>query len=108
MAAVLEFESDLSTQIELRIHGACLCPVNGKQDQYDLTLLYCPSGRVLELGWLADWVEALRFAQISHEDLTNELAEAVISLLGPTWIKIETTWAPIEGVECTVRIVAGE
>lgn len=106
---VLEYESDLATEIELTVADAsCTCPVNSQRDCYTVTVTYVPARVTLELSHLKQWIEGYSEARISHEHLTSELAEWLIALLQPAYLRVETAWEPIEGVGCVVRIVAGE
>lgn len=109
VSAVIEFETDKPIEIELSAIGlTCLCPVNGRVDNFDVLIRYVPACRLIELGWLRAHLEGFADVPVLHERFTAELLETLTNLVGPSYIHVTTTWAPVEGVGCTVRMVGGE
>lgn len=110
MLAVLDdLDRDQPLEITLTVQGNCLCPFNHKRDAFTLRLAYVPvNGRVLELAAFAEYIASFSDVTISHEVLTQRVLAEVSGRVAPTYCRVETSWAPIEGVGCTVRAVAGE
>lgn len=107
--AAITFESDTPMELELQIDGLhCTCPINGREDAFSVTLRYVPASRLIELGWLREYLDGCANVTSTHEALTADIFETIVSLIGPSYIQLTTVWEPVEGVGCTVRVVGGE
>lgn len=107
--AVIDFESEHPMELELQVDGLhCQCPINGREDSFSVTLRYVPACRLIELGWLREYLDGCVNVTMTHEALTADLFETIVSLIGPSYIQLITVWEPVEGVACTIRMVGGE
>ena len=109
MIVIEELEDEEHTaEIELAVRGlTCICPVNGLTDTFDIAVRYRPMrGRVLELGAFRALLECYAGARIAHEALTVNILRVIVEQINPESLEVLTTWAPVEGVECIVRVVA--
>jgi 7-cyano-7-deazaguanine reductase len=66
----------------------CVCPVTGQPDFGELEISYVPDQRVLESKSLKLYLWTYRDVGIFHEDVINELLNALYDFLKPRWIKI--------------------
>lgn len=101
-------DEEHTVELELLVRGlTCICPVNDLTDTFDVAVRYRPMrGRVLELGAFRALLDLYKDARIAHETLTLDLLTTIVEQIQPESLEIVTTWAPVEGVECTVRAVA--
>lgn len=104
---VLEDEEH-TVELELAVRGlSCVCPVNGLTDTFEVAVRYRPMrGRVLELGAFRKLLDLYASARITHEALTVDVLTTIVEQIQPESVEVMTTWAPVEGVECTVRVIA--
>lgn len=110
LARLPELEDEVyRPEITLRATGkTCVCPFNGQTDTFSVELTYVPNGgRVLELEAFNRHLDGYSSAEIAHEVLTQQLLSDVLEMIVPAYCQIETVWAPVEGIECRVRLVAG-
>jgi NADPH-dependent 7-cyano-7-deazaguanine reductase QueF len=107
--AVIFFESETPMELELQVNDLhCTCPINGKEDSFAVTVRYVPASRLIELGWLREYLDGCANVTATHEAITADIFETLVSLIGPSYIQLTTVWNPVEGVWCTIRMVAGE
>lgn len=107
--AVISFESETPMELELQVNGLhCICPINGKEDSFTVMVRYVPACRLIELGWLREYLDGCVNVTATHEALTADIFETLVQLVGPSYIQLTTVWEPVEGVWCTVRMVGGE
>lgn len=66
----------------------CLCPVTGQPDFGTIEVSYIPDKLILESKSLKLYLWTYREIGIFHEDLVNELLDALHSFLKPRWIRI--------------------
>lgn len=101
-------DEEYTPQIELRARGlTCVCPVNGLTDTFDVSVAYTPMrGRVLELGAFRKRLELYADRAITHEEVTLEVLQDIVEMIQPASVDVATIWAPVEGVECVVRVAA--
>lgn len=101
-------DEDVSAEIQLVARGlTCVCPVNGLTDTFAVQVDYRPMrGRVLELGAFRKLLDAYAGVPITHEKLTHDLYATIVEQIHPESALVTTTWAPVEGVECAVRVGA--
>lgn len=100
-------EEEYAIEVELAVRGlTCLCPVNGLVDTFEIAVRYRPMrGRVLELGAFRALLGLYATSAISHEALTLNVLTTIIEQIQPESLEVVTTWAPVEGVECVVRMI---
>jgi len=66
----------------------CVCPVTGQPDFGELEISYVPDERVLESKSLKLYLWTYRDVGIFHEDVVNELLDALYDFLKPRWMKV--------------------
>jgi NADPH-dependent 7-cyano-7-deazaguanine reductase QueF len=98
-------DEEHAVEIELIVRDlTCLCPVNGLPDTFTVEVQYRPMrGRVLELAAFRALLDRYADVSISHEALTVSLLTIIVEQIQPLALDVATSWAPVEGVECTVR-----
>ena len=109
MLVIEELEDEEhAVELTLTVRGlTCICPVNGLTDTFGIEVRYQPMrGRVLELGAFRRLLDGYAPARITHEALTVDVFATIVEQIQPAALEVVTTWAPVEGVECIVRVVA--
>lgn len=66
----------------------CLCPITGQPDFGTLEISYIPNRLLLESKSLKLYLWTYREVGIFHEDVVNELLEALNQFLKPRWISV--------------------
>ena len=66
----------------------CLCPITGQPDFATLEITYIPNRLVLESKSLKLYLWTYREIGIFHENLVNELLDALYDFLKPRWIRV--------------------
>ena len=101
-------DEEHTVELELTVRDlTCICPVNGQTDTFTVRVNYHPMrGRVLELGAFRALLEGYRDSKITHEALTLDVLTTLVEQIQPAQLDITTIWAPVEGVECVVRVAA--
>ncbi len=66
----------------------CVCPITGQPDFGELEISYIPDKLVLESKSLKLYLWTYREVGIFHEDVVNELLDALYDFLQPRWIGI--------------------
>jgi NADPH-dependent 7-cyano-7-deazaguanine reductase QueF len=99
-------DEEYTVELEIAVRGlTCICPVNGLTDRFDIAVRYRPMrGRVLELGAFRRGLDLYAEARIAHEALTVDVLTTIVEQIQPASAEVLTTWAPVEGVECIVRV----
>jgi len=90
--------------VTLRGRLACLCPVNDRQDFADVEVTYVPTASLIELASFATYLATFAERHLSHEAATAEIHAMLNEETGAgcNGFRVVTTWAPVEGVSCTV------
>lgn len=99
-------EEEYTIELELAVRDlTCLCPFNAETDTFSVQVRYQPMrGRVLELGAFHRLMKLYEGTKITHEALTMDVFATIIEQIQPASIEVVTVWAPVEGVECTIRM----
>ena len=66
----------------------CLCPITGQPDFATLEISYIPNKLVLESKSLKLYLWTYRDTGIFHENVCNELLDALSAFLKPRWIRV--------------------
>jgi 7-cyano-7-deazaguanine reductase len=66
----------------------CLCPITGQPDFASLEISYVPDKLILESKSLKLYLWTYRDVGIFHEELVNELLDALHDCLRPRWIEV--------------------
>ena len=85
-----------------------LCPVTGQPDFAHLVLDYVPGATLVESKSLKLYFQAFRNHAAFHEDCTVGIAQRLIELLDPKWLRIGGYWYPRGGIPIDVFFQHGE
>ena len=67
----------------------CLCPITGQPDYGAIIIDYEPDKKCLESKSLKLYLVGFRMEGVFHEALINKIANDLVTLLSPKWIKVE-------------------
>jgi 7-cyano-7-deazaguanine reductase len=79
-----------------------LCPVTGQPDFAHLVIDYVPDAWLVESKSLKLYLGAFRNHGAFHEDCTIAIAQRLVSLLAPTFLRIGGYWYPRGGMPIDV------
>lgn len=85
-----------------------LCPLTGAPDFAHLVIDYVPGDWLVESKSLKLFLGSFRNHGAFHEDCTLEIAQRLIELLEPTWLRIGGYWFPRGGIPIDVFYQTGE
>ena len=88
--------------ITLRGRLTCICPFNGLRDEATVEIVYVPALSLIELEAFAEYLRTFSDRKLSHEDATREILATLYDETEPRRLTVTTTWAPVEGIDCTV------
>lgn len=66
----------------------CLCPITGQPDFGTIDISYIPNRRLLESKSLKLYLWTYRDVGIFHEEVVNELLDALHAFLKPRWMSV--------------------
>lgn len=84
-----------------------LCPITGQPDFAHLVIDYVPRRWLVESKSLKLFLASFRNHGAFHEGCTIEIAERLIALLQPTWLRIGGYWYPRGGMPIDVFFQTG-
>lgn len=84
-----------------------LCPITGQPDFAHLVIDYVPRRWLVESKSLKLFLASFRNHGAFHEGCTVEIAERLIALLQPTWLRIGGYWYPRGGMPIDVFFQTG-
>ena len=79
-----------------------LCPVTGQPDFAHIVIDYAPDQALVESKSLKLFMTSFRNHGAFHEDCTIEIAQRLVSLLQPRWLRIGAYWYPRGGIPIDV------
>ena len=79
-----------------------LCPVTGQPDFAHLVIDYVPRRWLVESKSLKLFLGSFRNQGAFHEDCTIEVADRLVKLLSPRWLRIGGYWYPRGGIPIDV------
>ena len=79
-----------------------LCPITGQPDFAHLVIDYVPGKWLVESKSLKLYLTSFRNHGAFHEDCTLAIADRVVSLLTPRWLRIGGYWYPRGGMPIDV------
>lgn len=79
-----------------------LCPVTGQPDFADVRIRYQPNARCVETKSLKLYLFSFRNAKAFMEDVTNQIADALIELLDPTALAVTMSFGARGGIQTVV------
>jgi len=82
----------------------CLCPKTGQPDFAEIKLDYVPDLQCVELKSLKLYYWSFRDEGHFHEKVTNMIADDLISLLDPRYLKVQAVFNVRGGVYTTVEV----
>jgi 7-cyano-7-deazaguanine reductase len=82
----------------------CLCPKTGQPDFAEIRLDYMPDQLCVELKSLKLYYWSFRDEGHFHEQVTNMIANDLISLLDPRYLKVQAIFNVRGGVYTTVEV----
>src|SRR5512134_1079048 len=89
--------------IRIRIpEFTCLCPRTGQPDFATLELEYVPDALCVELKSLKLYIWSFRDRGAFHEAVTNEIANRLVALLEPRFLRLTAQFNVRGGIHTTV------
>lgn len=96
---------DRDYQVEITFpEFTCLCPRSGYPDFAVIKIFYIPDKKIVELRSLKLWLNKFRNRYISHEAVTNEIFDALWTLLKPRYLKIVADFHPRGNVHTVITV----
>jgi 7-cyano-7-deazaguanine reductase len=111
--AVLEKVSNPQNQKQYLIRFSCpeftsLCPITGQPDFAHIIIDYVPGAWIVESKSLKLFLHSFRNHGAFHEDCTLTIANKLIELLKPKWLRIGGYWFPRGGIPIDVFYQTGQ
>ena len=91
----------------IRIHTpefTCLCPKTGQPDFAEIRLDYVPDHLCVELTSLTLYFCSFRDEGHFHEKVTNMIADDLVRLMDPRYLKVEAVFNVRGGVYTTIVV----
>ena len=85
----------------------CQCPFSGYPDFAVIRLLYQPFEKVLELKSIKLYINSYRDKKISHEEVTNQILDDLVTVSEPNWMQLEADFNPRGNVHMIVKASYG-
>jgi 7-cyano-7-deazaguanine reductase len=79
-----------------------LCPVTGQPDFAHLVIDYAPDDWLIESKSLKLFLASFRNHGAFHEDCTLMIADRIVEVAQPTWMRIGAYWYPRGGIPIDV------
>ena len=79
-----------------------LCPITGQPDFAHIVIDYVPAEWIVESKSLKLFLGSFRNHGAFHEDCTIEIANRLLELLSPVWLRIGAYWYPRGGIPIDV------
>lgn len=76
----------------------CLCPITGQPDYGSIIVDYEPDKKCLESKSFKLYLLGYRMTGVFHEALINQIANDLVDLLSPKWLKVEGRFNPRGGI----------
>jgi len=75
-----------------------LCPITGQPDFATIAIDYIPGEKCLESKSLKLYLMGFRMSGEFHESCVNRIANDLVKLLDPVWLKVEGRFVPRGGI----------
>lgn len=85
-----------------------ICPRSGYPDFGTLVVDYCPSEWVVELKAFKLYINGFRDQRISHEAVTNQVADRLWTELAPVGLRVIGDFTRRGGVKTVITVAKGE
>lgn len=111
--AVLESVDNPKQQLDYLVRFTApeftsLCPLTGQPDFAHLVIDYVPDKRLVESKSLKLFLTSFRNHGAFHEDCTVSIAQRLITVIQPKWLRIGGYWYPRGGMPIDVFYQTGE
>jgi 7-cyano-7-deazaguanine reductase len=80
----------------------CLCPLTGQPDFAHVVIDYVPRDRIVESKSLKFFLASFRNHGAFHEACTMRIAQQLVAVLEPVWLRIGGYWYPRGGMPIDV------
>jgi 7-cyano-7-deazaguanine reductase len=80
----------------------CLCPLTGQADFAHIVIDYVPRDRIVESKSLKFFLASFRNHGGFHEACTMQIAQRLVDVLVPAWLRIGGYWYPRGGMPIDV------
>jgi 7-cyano-7-deazaguanine reductase len=105
--AVLERVPNPQTGAQYLVRFTCpeftsLCPLTGQPDFAHIVLDYVPGAWIVESKSLKLYMASFRNHGAFHEACTMQIAQRIVALLDPVWLRIGAYWYPRGGIPIDV------
>jgi 7-cyano-7-deazaguanine reductase len=80
----------------------CLCPLTGQPDFAHIVIDYVPRDWIIESKSLKFFLVSFRNHGAFHEACTMHIAQRVVDVLAPVWLRIGGYWYPRGGIPIDV------
>lgn len=106
-AAILERVANSNSGKHYLVRFTCpeftsLCPLTGQPDFAHIMIDYIPGAWIVESKSLKLFMGSFRNHGAFHEDCTMMIAQQLVDLLVPTWLRIGAYWYPRGGIPIDV------
>jgi 7-cyano-7-deazaguanine reductase len=106
-AAVLERVANPHVDARYLVRFTCpeftsLCPITGQPDFAHIVIDYVPRAWIVESKSLKLYLASFRNHGAFHEDCTVSIAQRLVALLEPHWLRIGGYWYPRGGMPIDV------
>ena len=81
-----------------------LCPVTGQPDFATIYIRYIPNDLCIETKSLKYYLHAFRNTQAFNEKVINRIANDIIAVIDPKWLRIRGEFAARGGIELTTVV----
>ncbi len=110
--ATLDTVPDPKPELQYLVRFTCpeftsLCPVTGQPDFAHLVIDYVPGKLILESKSLKLYLGSFRSHSAFHEACTTDIAERLVDVLSPVWLRIGGYWYPRGGIPIDVFYQTG-
>jgi 7-cyano-7-deazaguanine reductase len=85
-----------------------LCPITGQPDFAHFVIDYAPAAKLVESKSLKLFLGSFRNHAAFHEDCTLAIAQRVIKVAAPKWLRIGGYWYPRGGIPIDVFWQSGK
>lgn len=105
--AQLEVVSNPRPNVDYVVRFTCpeftsLCPVTGQPDFAHMVIDYVPDETLVESKSLKLFMQSFRNHAAFHEDCSVMIAETLVALLKPKWLRLGGYWYPRGGIPIDV------
>jgi 7-cyano-7-deazaguanine reductase len=105
--AVLERVPNPQTGAQYLVRFTCpeftsLCPLTGQPDFAHIVIDYVPGAWIVESKSLKLYMASFRNHGAFHEACTMQIAQRIVALLDPVWLRIGAYWYPRGGIPIDV------